>query len=180
MRIVQVCAFSNWLDESFEVWKWFKANEKSGEITRKMESLFLNLFAKVMITKSSEDLRKANRTIGLADISIDVSKKQASLILPHARFFHYLGRCLNEENKSYFAPYKTVTAGLAEIKNNSMKIMKTREKSKPVSDAELELIRKLFGKESENIEIKRAIDSLGNELDVLFDWKKKFRSKIKT
>lgn len=175
MNLVQACAFSNWDDESFEVWKWFDASEKSETITRQMESLFLNLFEKVMTSKTDDDLKKANRTIGLASVTIEVTKKHAEMLLPFARFFHYYGRCLDPQDKSYFAAHEIETSGLARIHNDSIKIMKTRENMQPVTDAELDIIRNMFERESD--EIKNAIESLGTELDNLFQWKEKFKTK---
>lgn len=174
MKVVQVCAFANWEKESFETWKWFEANQPSEQIARKMESLFLTLFSKIMITKKTEDLKKANMTIGIASVIMDIPQKQSMLLLSYAKFFHYLGFCLDMKNKSYFSPSETVTSGLVEINDRNLKIMKIRENSKPIPEDDLNVIRSLFGKKSENIKVKQGIDSLGTSADYLFDWKKKF------
>ncbi|MGH7245956.1 MAG: hypothetical protein ACREGI_03415 [Candidatus Levyibacteriota bacterium] len=176
MIITQVCAYANWPDESFEVWKWFEADKPQKEIVKNMESLFTVVFSRVVQDKKLEDLKNASKTIGRSDIEKTITFSSRDKIVKTAKFAHYLGECLDKKRLQYFAPKKILSSGIATVANNSLKIKYEKPKSGSLTKSELELlvIRKELGDDPKRVRSDAQRVFLGKEWNYLFNWKESF------
>jgi len=181
-KLVQVCAYANWLDESFEIWRLYPANRSHKGILKEMRSLFLWIFSQVAINKALEDLECSSFTIGGVDDEVDVDLLRAGDITKRVYYGWYHGRCLDKERLQYFTPEKIIKHGVVELgEKNEAKVYeltKSIKTEKHPESPKLEL-RRMLGDDPKRIEIDEMRSKLGLPSDFLFDWKVEYQMKKK-
>lgn len=180
MRLNQVCAYANWADESFEIWRLYSSDRSHKEISKEMRSLFLWIFSQVATYKSIEELEHATFTIGGTDGGIEVSSSKAKKIKKRIYFGWYKGVCLDEKRLQYFRPDRIIKQGLVKlIDKNEVEICEIPNARKPKTAVpdRIFLLRKILGDDPKRLEVDTSRSRLGLQADFLFDWKEQYRIK---
>ena len=108
VKLVQVVALVNWVEESFEVTKWFKATKGSEEIFKEMHWIFMKIYSNFLPDKSLDDLKKGNFLITPYDTTQDVKTNEVAKIVSRVHYERLEGKCLDVARLMYFAPTKRV------------------------------------------------------------------------
>jgi hypothetical protein len=177
--ISQVCAYANWPDESFEVWRWYDYNREIKQIAKEMRNLFLRIYSNVAITKSFEDLKQSVFTVGMVyPEEVTLSRSEIEELSSVLRFGWYKGYCLDMERLQYFVPEKIIIQGWVKVIDIDKKEAYAFEKSKKrLSNSravEFLKLRRSFRDDPKGVLVNELRYKLGLDWNYLFEKKTKF------
>lgn len=183
IKLMQVCAYANWLTESFEIWRLYPIAVPRKKISREMRSLFLWIFSEVVDDKGMEDLSAATFVIGGTDDEIELNFSEAEEVKNKIYYGWYLGKCLDLQRLQYFKPEKIIKSGFVKLtRDNKAEFYETSsaklQKSPPEIGKVLQL-RRILGDDPKRIEVDKYRFKLGLPADFLFSWKEKYEFKNK-
>jgi hypothetical protein len=174
--ISQVCAYANWPDESFEVWRWYNYNREFKRIAKEMRYLFLQIYSNVAITKSFEDLKRSAFTVGMVyPEEVMMSKTEIEGLSSVLRFGWYKGHCLDMEKLQYFAPEKMIVQGWVKVMDVNRKEAYVIFENDSLNNKPNKILklREFLGDDPNNTLTNRLRYKLG------LDWNYLFKEKIK-
>ena len=181
-KLTQVCAYANWSDESFEIWRLYPTNKSHKQISREMRSLFSWIFSHIS-GKGLEELENASFTIGGTDEGMEIKSSKVKNIARRIYFGWYRGCCLDKDRLQYFKPNEIVKHGIVKIIGNNQAEFCEMPKLSGVEKAHrlnLNLVlRRMLGDDPKRIEVDKMRLKLGLQTDFLFDWKIEYEIKKK-
>lgn len=182
-KLTQVCAYANWPDESFEIWRLYPVNKSHREISKEMRSLFLWIFSHIS-SKGIEELEHASFTIGGTDEEMEVDSSKARNAVKRIYFGWYRGSCLDKDRLQYFKPDGIIKHGIVEIIGNNQADFYEIPKlgwGKESHKLNLSLLlRRMLGDDPKRVEVDRMRSKLGLQADFLFNWKEEYQMKKRT
>jgi hypothetical protein len=112
--LVQLVAWANWPNESFEVWKWFDI--RSGkEKTTDLNRIFQEIYSRIVPNRDFESLKKAGFRISSADGPMRAAEQEGRPPEEIVHFAWYRGHCLDEGKLSYFVSEEVIVQGAVRV-----------------------------------------------------------------
>jgi len=171
---VQLVAWKNWSNLSLELTWWARHGSDPKQKLKQVHRAFMEVYSRLLENHAIEDIQGATFTTGMSDQILRTIPKDD--LETTAVYFLYRGRCLDEENLSYFCPEEVLATGRVLLRPNGTITIEPlpsprKRRISPEQQAVLNL-RRVLGDDPKRIEMDEGRVIHGIQANVLLSLKK--------